>query len=561
MSRRRGLSVAWAIPAVALLTIWLGAWGWLDHHLSADEALYRGMALFDNNNDVYHGSPGSTDWRFLVGRWTGVVTVFGAALFTLAAILRERVVLAFARLVRQQVIIIGAGDIAMKAFEAARRSRRSVVWVGAPALEAFSIRALALPWPPDDHLRTIAGYAAQADHILLAQGDDAAALVMARTAREAAPIAFITLLLEDGRLAEDAAAMFNQPRTRVLSAAAVSARALNVNHPPFLIAKARGHDRLHALIVGFGQTGQAIARDIIINCRTTYLGLPRITVVDPNAKALEGVMRVRAPELDACAEFNFIEGAFGTHGVEPGSAELGRAIATAGPLTAVYVCRHVDAEALSVAGMLQSLLRAADVDEPPIFVRLREAETLTPPAEGDHGLGSLIPFGDLDSIIAASEFLSTTPDQAARTYSAAYRNAIPPERRDDPSDPSAKPWDELAETFRQATRNLVEHIPAKMASAGIDPSLWVGVSGPPRLPRDVRLFSCESEFERLAELEHERWNAQRRMDGWRWAASRNQARRLHPNLEAYDRLDEPTKDYDRTLVRQTQLICWDTPPS
>ena len=53
------------------------------------------------------------------------------------------------------------------------------------------------------------------------------------------------------------------------------------HHPPFLIAKERGHERVHALIVGFGQTGQSIARDLIVNCRTTYLGRPRITVIDP----------------------------------------------------------------------------------------------------------------------------------------------------------------------------------------------------------------------------------------------------------------------------------------
>ena len=72
-----------------------------------------------------------------------------------------------------------------------------------------------------------------------------------------------------------------------------------LNNPPFLIAREHHHERIHALIIGFGQTGHAILRDLIVNCRATYLGLPRITIIDPHAKALEGVLRVRAPEIDA----------------------------------------------------------------------------------------------------------------------------------------------------------------------------------------------------------------------------------------------------------------------
>jgi hypothetical protein len=561
MSRKRGLaslSAAWAIPAFAILTVGLGLSGWLAHGYRFDNALYRAMALFDIANEVYHDPPGATDWRFLVGRWTGLFAVFGAAVFAIGALLQERGVLALARLVRQEVIIIGGDGVATKAFDVARQANKSVAWIGAGALEALSMRALALPWPPDDHVRMIASYVTAADHVLLAQDDDAGALVLARAARAAAPGAFITVLMRDARLAEDAAAMFNEPRTRVLSSAAVSARALNIDHPPFLIAQDLGHARIHALIIGFGQTGQAIARDLIVNCRTTYLGLPRITIVDPGAKALEGMMRVRAPEMDACAEFNFIEGAIGTHGVEPSSGDLGQAIALGGPLTAAYICRHIDSEALGAAAMLQSLLRAVDVTEPPIFVRLRDVDTLADVANGSRGLSSLTPFGDLDSLIAACEFLSNAPDKAARAFSDAYRATLPPARRDDPANRSARPWDQLDETFRQATRDAVAHIPAKMASAAIDPILWRGVAGPPKLPREARLFKDEADCERMAELEHERWNAQRRMDGWRSTSlpSKDEQRRLHPDLAPYAQLSDATKEYDRAFVRETQMICW-----
>jgi hypothetical protein len=558
--KRRGLRVnpAWAIPVLAVVSIVLGIWGWRDQGYSFTTAAFRTLGLFDTANGFYDAhAPGPTDWRFAVAVWTGFATLSGTFFFTIMALLQSRATYALARMVRQRVIVIGGEGIASRAFEEAQRVGKSVIWLGAPVLSAPSIRAIALPWPLEDHGAILGEYASNPDHILLAEEDDADALVLTRACRAAAPNAFITVLMRDVRLAEDAAATLNEARTRVLSVAEVSARALCIDHPPFLIAKELGHSRIHALIVGFGQHGQALASDIIVNCRTTYLGIPSITVIDPNAGALEGVLRVRAPEIDACAHFTFIEGRFGSQGVTPDANSLAKALAEAGPVTAAYVCLHLDAEALSTAGMLQSLLRAVDVGQPKIFVRLRESETLSHTASAFQGLNALTPFGDLESVIEASEFLSNTPDSAARAFSAAYRAALPAEDRDNPANRSARPWDELDESFRQSNRDAVAHIPAKLASASIDPALWLGLAGPPKLPPGSWLFATDEDCEKLAELEHERWNTERRMDGWRSTnlPSKDEHRRLHPSLVPYEALTDEVKEYDRVMVRETQMIC------
>jgi hypothetical protein len=207
--------------------------------------------------------------------------------------------------------------------------------------------------------------------------------------------------------------------------------------------------------------------------------------------------------------------------------------------------------------MLQALMRGLDVGRPPVFVRLRDAKIVAGGAEGARNFDSLVPFGDLEAVLAASEFLSNTPDSAARAFCEAYRAALAPEVRNDPANRSAKAWEDLDETFRQANRDAVAHIPAKMASAGIDPAVWRGVVGLPRLKDGLRLFSNEEECEALSELEHERWNAQRRMDGWRWAdrPGKDEARRLHPSLVAYDDLTEEVKEFDRVYVRETDAAC------
>jgi voltage-gated potassium channel Kch len=544
--------LAWIIPVAAVVTLGLGIWAWTDQHLPFDEALYRSVALFDIDGNAYSHGEAMQDWRFRVGRWTGAGVVL-SSLLALAALLHEHLATGLARWTKQAVVVIGSAPLALAAFEAARRSGRSALWLGAAGFGSASFRDIALAWPQRERARAVREHTSKAEHVLVADDDDAEALSLARAARQAAPDAQITVLMHDMRLAEDAAATLNEPNTRVLSTAAIAARALAAAHPPFLIAKQRGHARIHALMVGFGQTGQAIARDLIVNCRTTYLELPRITVIDPQAKALEGVLRVRAPELDCCADSLFIDGEVGGRAVRPIPATITRDLAAGGPLTVAYVCLTDDVGALSAAATLQALLRAMDIDQPPIFVQLRKAQIVGD--GGGRGLDALTAFGELDSVLEASEFLSNAPDVAARAFCEAYRASLSAAERDDPENLSAFAWDRLDETYRQANRDAVAHIAAKLASAGIAAERWRGVEGLPRLIETERLFHGHSDLEQLARLEHERWMAQRRMDGWRStdAASKDEARRLHPSLQGYDGLTEPVKEYDRVFVRQTQL--------
>src|SRR5581483_1442185 len=133
---------------------------------------------------------------------------------------------------------------------------------------------------------------------------------------------------------------------------------------------------------------------------------------------------------------------------------------------------------------------------------------------------------------------------------------LPASERDDPHNVSVFPWDRLQETFRRDKRDVVDHIPAKLSSGGVSPAAWRGVKGLPKLPPGVHLYNCDEELERLAELEHERWNAQRRMDGWRHTTGKkSEPLRLHPSLVLYEALDYDVQGYDRAYIRQTQAIC------
>ena len=98
----------------------------LDSARRGDEAAYRAVALFDVASYAYQSHPGDADWRFLVGRWTALIAAFGAAIFAIGAVLRERAAQAAARLMRQAEFEqhVGSQNVCSSIAEALDRAKR-----------------------------------------------------------------------------------------------------------------------------------------------------------------------------------------------------------------------------------------------------------------------------------------------------------------------------------------------------------------------------------------------------------------------------------------------------
>jgi len=61
-------------------------------------------------------------------------------------------------------------------------------------------------------------------------------------------------------------------------------------------------------------------------------------------------------------------------------------------------------------------------------------------------------------------------------------------------------------------------------------------------------FSAD-EIELMAGMEHERWIAQKKSDGWTYGP-RSEDRKMHPSLIPYNELEESEKNKDRVAVRE-----------
>lgn len=61
--------------------------------------------------------------------------------------------------------------------------------------------------------------------------------------------------------------------------------------------------------------------------------------------------------------------------------------------------------------------------------------------------------------------------------------------------------------------------------------------------------------ETIARNTHEAWARQRMDEGWRYGPSRDDVRKLHPNLVPYEYLSEEDKEYDRlTALNAIRLM-------
>ena len=110
-----------------------------------------------------------------------------------------------------------------------------------------------------------------------------------------------------------------------------------------------------------------------------------------------------------------------------------------------------------------------------------------------------------------------------------------------PDDPAMASWETLSEPLKESNRQQASQIMEKLRRIECD--IRLPISGQPASFE----FKPEEE-EMLAEMEHDRWVAERLQEGWRMGP-RDPEKKITPYLVAWDNLDEQIKDYDRDAVR------------
>ena len=531
--------------AAALLTLALTGLGWWDAnpHLESwrrlENALFLALRAFGFDETYDHLEGPRADIRLIVGRWTGLALVLSAVVAGGVALFRTQIAAVAAALRRGHTLIVGDHEMAAALVVEAVRRGLKVVHLSAGVSEPEKAgRLITLPRAPgEDPLA--AGRGAQARRIVIAESDLGASIetalqALSQLADPAADPSRVAVHLDDPIVAERIHHAPGGANLYAFSEAQAVARAVMLRHPPFLLARRLGAAAVHILIEGFDSVGQALVRDLVLNNLVSDLGAPHVTILQPRAQEARNAFLHLHPELDDGSRLVFCED------LEADSLGPDRP-----PVCAAYICLRDSAEGLSAAISLSERAGRRGQIQGPIFVRLRSGGPLRPAA----GVAHLQPrqicsFGALSDAASGSLALADDPDADAKQVHQVYAEA---------SGSAAPPWATLPEELRVSNRRVVSHIPAKLASLGFDLEPWLTLPEgqrrwPPRPAAGERLFRDEADRLAAARLEHERWMADRRVNGWRYGPKRDNERKIQPYLIPFDDLPEAVQAYDYAVV-------------
>ena len=136
--------------------------------------------------------------------------------------------------------------------------------------------------------------------------------------------------------------------------------------------------------------------------------------------------------------------------------------------------------------------------------------------------------------LAEIEARQTRLDSRAMAVHAHYLELM--ERADTGPAPARRPWAGLAERYRDDSRAAADHIDYKLALCGLIAQPGEGAGA----------FHA-AELDQLAQVEHARWMAARRVAGWS-KGPRDDRALLHPDLVPFQDLDPLAQEKDRDQV-------------
>lgn len=301
---------------------------------------------------------------------------------------------------------------------------------------------------------------------------------------------------------------------------------------------AAGPSYVNLVVIGFGKMGESM---VLQTAKVGHYatGEPvRITVIDKQADARRRPFCGRHPQIDRVCRIEFVQGEF----EEPEVLERIRQLA-ADPngLTTVVVCLDNDAACLHAAMSLSHRLAGAAI---PLYVRMSEREGIGSLLESVNRPASSGPpieaFGMMSAVSTRKVLLKDDLDTLARAIHEDFVKKRSADDRPD-TDPSMAPWESLDPGFKDSNRQQADHIAVKLRAVGCH-------SGPKGRGGPICAEFTAEEIECLARMEHDRWNAERFLAGWRLGPS-DKRNRISPYLVSWDELPDDIKEYDREAVR------------
>ncbi len=353
-----------------------------------------------------------------------------------------------------------------------------------------------------------------------------------------------------------------RPQIRIFTEPELVARRLVQSFPPDAPVAQSDTEGVHVMIVGMGSVGQSILAHLARQGHYRSGKKPKVTVVDRSVSDRWREARQAYPALEQWLQVEKEETRF----EEVGEKQVRKWLTDERPVTVAYVCTKDEIANLRIARLLLDGIKAQQREDHPVkanVVALDPAGGCVLADFAAHG-GHEGRFHLFSLVRGAEGFLSEMDDARARQFHEDYCRSDDELLRTQPGHQRAKanvPWAALPETLRNANRMTADHFDVKMRA--------IGCRVVPRAEATQAPVTLSAQdIEMLSLMEHNRWWADRAMDGWTLGA-RDDFNRLHPNMVPYEDLDEPAKQKDRNFVmhmvkvleNEGLLVVRDTLPS
>lgn len=315
-------------------------------------------------------------------------------------------------------------------------------------------------------------------------------------------------------------------------------------HPFFPEKNGIAVQQPHVLVIGLGRMGESLIVHMARNWWSNYAkkyGRLRVSVIDREAERKVESLYLRYPKLKQACELVVLQ----MDVFWPEFEQASFLIDCEGQcnVTAVYVCLDNDSLGLKAGLTLLQRVRGRDI---PIVVRMayETGLALLLRSTESSSFDNLHAFGLVERTCQPELVLGGTHEILARAIHESYVRHQQELGETSETNPSLVSWEELPEDLKESNRCQADHIVVKLKAVGC------GIA--PLTDWDAERFQfTPEEVERMAQMEHERFVAERLRAGWVYApGSQSVERKTSPVLVPWAELSECEKEKDRVMVRE-----------
>jgi len=339
-------------------------------------------------------------------------------------------------------------------------------------------------------------------------------------------------------------------RLRIFNESEMLARKMFSEFPADSIV-AQTNKRVHVLMFGLTSVSEALILQLARLGHYRSGQKPKVSIVDSNLDTKMHSIINSIPAINNLLEINLVERSVG----ELKLKDIIEIINNKDRITIAYVCGINEIENLRIARMLLSevahgsnLYKEKPFDvvalDPPGGIVLSDFYIYGEHAGKFHLFSLVGQDRSTEKSIIAHSLLGDLDDFIGRSLHDAYLKKDLQLLEQNPKHkihPNSVAWENLPENIRNANRAVADHFDIKMRAVGCKVV-------PEGIGTEVQL--SPNEIEILAIMEHQRWWADRSINGWKLAEVRDDINRFHPNMVPYEELSNADKQKDRDSVLQ-----------